>query len=178
MTEPRYNGTTMKLTTPLLLTLPLLVTACGGEVAAPDAEEPAGATLPESYYAPDAPADAVDVTTLRSLESGAQVAVRGEVKDFVDGYAAFSLADHALTNCAEMGDDDHCATPWDFCCEDPAALKRGVASVEFRDGGQPVAGSVQGFHGVDHLTDVVVTGELQIDDAGNLLVIASALHVE
>lgn len=169
----------MKLNRLLLLALPALGLACGtSETETPPEGTAPPAGLAETYYAAEAPADAVDVTTLRSLESGAKVAVRGEVQDFTDGFAAFVLADHALTNCAEMGDDDHCATPWDFCCEDPEALKRGLASVEFHAGDQPLKGSVKGFHGIDHLTDVVIAGELRIDDVGNLLVIASSVHVE
>jgi len=115
---------------------------------------------------------------LRSLADGAQVVVRGEVQDFVGGLASFKLADHALTNCSEMEGEDHCKTPWDFCCEDPAALARGLATVEFREGGQPLARAVRGFHGIDHLTDVVVAGVLHVDAQGNLLVVADSISAE
>ena len=35
-----------------------------------------------------------------------------------------------------------------------------------------------GFHGITHLSDVVVTGTLSLDDAGNAKIVASGLHVE
>ena len=55
---------------------------------------------------------------------------------------------------------------------------RGTAIVEFHVDGNLVKGSVQGFHGIDHLTDVIVTGKLQVDKEGNLLVLADKIHAE
>lgn len=160
-----------------LLSLVVLA-ACGGGGETPtDAPAPSSA-LPESFWRDAPPADAVDVAQLRGLKDGAAVVVRGEVQDFVGGLASFVLADHALKNCTELGEDDHCKTPWDFCCEDPEAYKRGITAVEFREGAGPVRAGVQGFHGIDHLTDVVVAGRLSIDEQGNLLVVADSISRE
>ena len=64
----------MKLQRLLVLALPAFGLACGGSETETAAPPPAGG-LPETFYAADAPADAVDVTTLRSLYSVAKVAV-------------------------------------------------------------------------------------------------------
>lgn len=153
-----------------------LLLACGESEPSPPPAA-AGSTLPETFWSAQAPSDPVEVTDLRGLADGAEIAVRGEVRDFVAGRSAFTLADHALTSCAEMEVDDHCATPWDFCCEDPKALAEGTALVEFRRDGELLAAAVRGFHGLDHLSDVVVSGTLAVDEVGNLLVVASGLHV-
>lgn len=162
---------------PLLFFLPLFASACGG--GSQDATVgTATAALPESYYAPELPEGAVGVMALRGLDGDQAITVRGEVMDFVDGFAAFTLADLELMSCADMDDPDHCPTPWDFCCEDPDQLARGIATVEFHAEGQPLKGSVKGFHGIDHLTDVVIVGDLNVDSAGNLLIVAQSVHVE
>ena len=155
----------------LLLTLP----ACGGD----GAEAPtASASLPESYFSATVNADPLDVVDLREASSvGSEVTVQGKVRDLFES-AAFTLADHSLVSCADMGDDDHCKTPWDYCCEDPDALVAGTVVVEFREGERVRKEKVRGFHGLDNLSRVVVTGELTEDSVGNLSVIASSLHIE
>ena len=50
--------------------------------------------------------------------------------------------------------------------------------VEFRSDGKLVAASLGGFHGIDHLSDVIVRGTLQIDEAGNVRILADGIHVE
>ena len=168
---------TMKLLPPSIVLAALSLVACGG--GEPPSEPPSGAQLlPESFWRAAPPEPALDVLSLRGLEDGAQVVVRGEVQDFVGGLASLKLADHSLTSCAEMEGEDHCKTPWDFCCEDPEALRRGLATVEFREGGQPLARAVRGFHGIEHLTDVVVAGVLHVDEQGNLLVVAESISAE
>ena len=34
---------------------------------------------------------------------------------FIGCLAAFTLVEESLDHCNEMGEADHCATPWDFC---------------------------------------------------------------
>jgi hypothetical protein len=49
----------------------------------------------------------------------------------------------------------------------PAALPRA---------GKLVAAQLEGFHGIDYLSCVVVSGTLAVDDAGNLRVVADGIH--
>ena len=55
---------------------------------------------------------------------------------------------------------------------------QGSATVEFRQDEKLVAASLEGFHGIDHLSDVVVSGILAIDEAGNMRILADGIHVE
>ena len=162
----------MKILTPLLF-LPLI--ACGSD-APEEIETTASASLPEHFYAVVPAEGAVEVSQLRSLEDGAQVTVRGDVQDF-EVAGTFTLFDHALESCDEKTGES-CATPWDFCCMGDDEIALGSALVELHEDGKLVAASVEGFHGIDHLTDVVVTGTLRLDDAGNARVLADTIHVE
>jgi len=165
-----------------ILGLALLLVSCGGseEPGSQDVGTPAGPHPLQSRYLASAPGGAVEVSELRSLGDGASVVVRGDVRDYapVEGKAVLTLYDHSLVSCDEMGDDDHCSTPWDFCCEDDGKIKLGSAMVEFREEGRLVAASFEGLHGLGYLSDVVVTGTLGIDDAGNVKIVAEGIHVE
>lgn len=159
------------------LTFLLLAVACGGDT--PPAPPPANAIPATFLLAADVP-DAGSVRDARAArKTGDDVVVVGKVKEFVPGLAAFQLADLKLKSCKDMEaekGEDHCDTPWDYCCEDVAALKSGVALVELRANGQPIQGTVRGFHGIDHLSTVVVRGKAEKDEAGNLTIVASGLR--
>lgn len=154
--------------------------ACGQSEEAKPTPSDSGAGHPlDSFYLESAPADAVEVAALRTMQNGATVSVRGDIQDFapVQGKAVLSLYDHALPSCDE-NPDDQCQTPWDFCCVPDDEIAKASATVEFRQDGQLVAVDLKGFHGITYLSDVVVTGTLQLDDAGNARIAATGIHVE
>ena len=169
----------------LTLLLPALLIACGGdEPVTPETPENAagtGAGIPESFWLASAPADAVDVGSAHgSAQDGDTVVVRGIVggslTPFVEGLAAFTIVDPSLVSCE--GPDDHCPTPWDYCCEDPTAIANNSATIELRDGGAPLAVDPRGFHGLDNLSRVVVEGTAHRDGGGNLIVAATGIHMQ
>ena len=81
-----------------------------------------------------------------------------------------------LDHCAEMPDPDHCATPWDYCCEDPEKLRNLTVSVEFQgEDGEIAEWALQGAHGLDRLDEVVAMGTLEIDEAGNMRLLATRM---
>lgn len=186
---------------PLILVLALA--ACGGseeakqddskvtdskvtepKVQEPEVQEPES-TSPgvhpiDARYAATPPEGAIEVSQLRSRADGDQVVVRADVMDYapVNGMAILKVIDHSLLSCDEMGDDDHCATPWDFCCVDEAEIALASALIEFRDEGKLVAASFKDFHGIDYLSDVVVSGILRIDAQQNISIVADSIHVE
>lgn len=178
----------MKNLSSILLSL-ALVASCGGDAdtdAATDTEtgsESEGTTGGDplaEYVLGDVPKDAVEVNELRGLDPGATVTVRGDIKEHSApaGYAIFELTDHGLLSCDEK-EGNMCPTPWDFCCEEPMAMKLGTAAVEFHDGdGEIMEAAIKGWQGIDYLSNVVVTGTLQKDDVGNITVVASGLFVE
>lgn len=159
----------------------LLLAACSGGVPGPQALPTPD--LPARFWAPEAPAGARPVSAVHAdAADGARVVLEGIVggaqRVFVDGAAVFTLVDPTLKSCVGMDEGASCcATPWDYCCEDPAAVRRGTATIELRDGLRPLPVSPRGFHGLDHLSRVVVEGVAERDAAGNLLVAAERLHV-
>ena len=149
---------------PFLLTLPLVLAACGGGAGADPA--PPVATLPERYLLQVTPGEVQDAGAVRAgVLDGASVAVRGVVggseRPFVEGLAAFTLVDPALSAC--VGDGMGCATPWDYCCVDPRTIAEQSVTVEFREGAETLAASARGFHGLDHLATIVVQGVAERD---------------
>lgn len=159
------------------LPLGLLVSCGGGEAQTAPAHS--GPHPLDSFYLEALPAGAVEVNELMAMEDGAAVTVRGDVQEYapVAGKAVLSLYDHALLSCDEIP-GDQCKTPWDFCCTPDDEIAKNKALIEFREEGKLVKAGLGGFHGIDHLSDVVVTGTLHKDDAGNVRVLATGLHVE
>ena len=159
-----------------LLVLVSLVSACGGEGSAKSAAAPKSA-LPESFHLAAAPAGAKTVLEAKATAAGAaEIAVRGTASEFVEGMAAFTLVDASMKSCADMG-EDHCETPWDYCCNDATELARGSALVDFREDGKILSTGARGFHGLDHLAQVVVVGKPTLDASGNLSIAATGVHV-
>lgn len=157
----------------VVLALSLLLPACG-ETQPEEASTPA---IAESYWSASAPSGALDVTAAReAAKDGSELTVIGLVQDYRDGQAQFFIADRALIPCNERP-GDACETPWDYCCEDKKRLKAGLLTVELRDGKKLVKKSLAGFHGFDRLKEAVVRGTAEVDSSGNVVLIASALHI-
>jgi hypothetical protein len=135
----------------------------------------------ESYHAATAPANAKPVLEVRSSAApGDEVVVKGRAKDFVDGRAMVTLVDASLRACSDPGDPmgDACETPWDYCCIESDEVAASSATIEIRDASGVLKHGLRGFHGLDHLDTVTVTGTVEKDEAGNMTVVAKNLHVE
>ncbi|MCA8969121.1 MAG: hypothetical protein KDC95_05035 [Planctomycetes bacterium] len=179
MTTPDSIGFLRAMRTLALFAfLPLLVGAACSDKAEPEVST-TDVKVPESFWVNDAPAAAQDVTAVRAeAKDGAEVTVIGRIQDYRDGQAQFFLADRALMPCNDR-QNDSCPTPWDYCCEDRDKLEKGLLTVELREpsGKKLLKSSLRGFHGFEHLKEAVVRGKTHVDDAGNVVVVASALHV-
>lgn len=164
---------------PLTL-LALLALGCSGESKDSSTAAPTSGpnALPEQFWGNGDAGKALNVFDLRSEDlSGKEVVVRGTVQEFVEGFAAFVLVEDTLLSCNEITGDE-CETPWDYCCADPDEVTRGSAFVEFREGDKAGAWQVEGFHGIAQLSEVVVTGTLEVDDANNLSLAASSIRLQ
>jgi len=136
-----------------LLVIGMLAVAgagCGQEAGAPPtATEPAAsgageagetvaaATLPASLFLAEAPEGAVPITELKETASeGDEVVVRavigGRVDPIVSGRASAAIVDAGLENIC-VSDDDHCPTPWDYCCAPRDALTANLATMQVLD---------------------------------------------
>jgi hypothetical protein len=131
------------------------------------------------------PSGALSVRAAREkLKPGDVANVVGQIggvdDPFLEGYAGFVLADTDVMFCDEMGDDDHCATPWDACCEDPDKLKVSRASVQFVNAdGYPIKKSIKGYRGLEGLSEVVVVGTVaENSTADNLMIQATGIYAQ
>ena len=157
-----------------LLPLLLVLSACSSE-SAPTPNTKAGALEPFLAASPDA--NSVTVLAARaSAKAGDELVLKGRVKDFVGGLAAFTLIDPSLRACSDEGDpmEDSCETPWDYCCIPGKEVAAACATVEFRDGSGVLKESAEGFHGLAHLDTVIVRGTAELDSTGNLTLVAKS----
>jgi len=165
--------------------------AAGGCEKKQDAAPGAGASpgssaatgLPSGLFLASAPESAQEVKSAKAaVKQGERVVMRGRiggsVEPFAEGRAIFTLMDSALPACSD-NPDDHCTTPWDYCCETRKDILAHAATVRVSDAeGRPLRVSLKGVSGLTELAEVVVVGTVtERDDAGNFVVDASGLYV-
>lgn len=116
-------------------------------------------------------------------KAGERVTVVGRIGGsrvpFVASRAIFTIVDPALKPCSEMGEPDHCATPWDYCCEPRDSLTRSMATIEIAgEDGKALPFSVRGAEGLTPLATVEVTGTVvEANDKGLFVVRAERIRV-
>jgi hypothetical protein len=105
--------------------------------------------------------------------------IGGSRAPFVASRALFTIVDPALKPCSEMGEEDHCATPWDYCCEPRESLTRNLATIEVAGpDGKVLPFSVRGADGLNPLATVEVTGTVtEANDKGLFVVRATRVRV-
>ncbi|MEL6795184.1 MAG: hypothetical protein AAFR76_03925 [Planctomycetota bacterium] len=95
----------------------------------------------------------------QSASQGDRVAIRGVIGGNMHPISEeshlFSLVDEGLhNNC--LKEDDHCGTPWDYCCAKQEDVRANSATIQIVAGdGSPLTG---GPSGISPLDTVVVTG--------------------
>lgn len=100
--------------------------------------------------------------------------IGGDPKPWVEGQAAFILADSSLKPCAP---DEGCPTPWDCCC-DPNVSPETKTLVKVVDANnKTVPTDAKELLGLKELQTVVVHGRAKRDEAGNLTVLADGVFV-
>jgi hypothetical protein len=183
-----------RLTTALAAACTLALAACGpsdgtpartGNTPAKDAGAPAIANvrLPDGLVVRADPTGTHVAACKAAAKQGDEVTIVGRIggsrNPFVTDAAVFTIVDPALKACGENG-DDHCSTPWDYCCEDRDAMKRGMATIEIAgDDGLPLALPLRGLQGLDPLATVSVTGTVtERNDQGVMVVRARRIAVQ
>ena len=132
------------------------------------------------YLLSSEPPGAQDVkAVLESAQDGDDVTVVGRIggdeNPWIDGLAAFNIADLSLKACNET-EGDNCPKPWDYCCEPELAANRTLVKI-VDDGGSVVAGGAKELLQLEELQTVVVQGKASRDDAGNVSVLATGVFV-
>ena len=106
--------------------------------------------------------------------------VMGNDNPFVDGRASFILGDPKVITACNVRPDDHCDTPWDVCCDDPADIKRAIASIQVVDAdGRVLKEGIEGVEGIEKLSKLLVSGVVAEGSSKDSLVInASAIDFQ
>jgi len=160
---------------------PLLLLTISG-LAACDPSEPQQAVEPvaatqDNVFTSTRPAHAADLAEVKAAAKAGDTVtflarVGGKRKTFIDGAAVFVTADPKLISCELMGDEDHCAVPWDYCCESGDAMTAGLATVQLVDSaGVVLKHSAKGQGGLEELKFVVVEGVVRDRNEDGLFVV-------
>ena len=177
----------MKATVTLFAILAALsLSACKESVTTVETSEETVApdSALERFFTEEAIPEAQAIHIARkTAKPGEEISLKGALigreKIFVDGRASFILGDpEKLTSCDKMP-DDHCATPWDACCDSKELKKIGVVSIQILgEDGRVLSGNLKGTKGMKELSSITLTGTVdQSSTADNLVVNATKIHV-
>jgi hypothetical protein len=154
-----------------LLLATSLLGGCGDD---PPADTGGGgkASATRSFLTEEDPADAVSVFDAKEKEAGTEVAVYGRVREVTHGFAAFTMIDEEIEYCGQADpEDDHCPTPWDYCCIAKDTQVAASLPVEFRDAkGEPVEAEQPDLKRLDL---VAIRGRLEKTDSGGLVLVTT-----
>ncbi|MEZ6233713.1 MAG: hypothetical protein R3B68_05950 [Phycisphaerales bacterium] len=170
----------------------LALTACGPSTPAnSNAGNTNGASDQSTNQAAASPAwilaampeDARPVGAVKaSAVEGDTVAIRGRIGGRLEPISAesavFTIVDPAIVSCDEMG-EDHCPTPWDYCCEPRESLNANNATIQLVDGaGRVMADTNPIAAGLDPLDEIVVVGTVGPRDNPTVLtILATGVYV-
>jgi hypothetical protein len=165
-----------------VLALAALV-GCGAQSPAPPtaAARPAATQAGAQYLLTSEPAGVRSILQVREeSKQGDEVVlvgrIGGDINPWVEGRAAFSLVDLSAKACSDIP-GDNCPTPWDYCCETDKLVKGKILIKFVGSDGKPVATDARELLGVKELDTLVVQGQAQRDDSGNLTILASNIFV-
>jgi len=158
---------------------------CGGSDEAEPVTPETTAALPVGLILTSAPAgQPMAVTEVKANATvGDEVIVRvvagGSVEGvFMDNRAVIKVVDAALDNPC-LADDDHCPTPWDYCCTPNEELLPHQATIKVVDAQEKTLGASLRTGRIEELKTLVVKGVVAPgSDENNLVINASGIFVE
>jgi len=105
--------------------------------------------------------------------------IMGNVKPFVEGRAAFILADPSIITACSDNPGDGCKTPWDACCDTPEDKKKAIATIQIvNPDGRVLKQGLEGTGGLAKLATVTVSGKVADGSEGDVLIVnATAIGV-
>jgi hypothetical protein len=136
-------------------------------------------TVDDRFLIKEEPAKAAGVIAVRNNAKDQQDVlvvgrIGGKKNPWIRGVAAFPIVDQSLQSCDQKG--HNCPYPWDYCCS--ANLSKSMVLVIFADEkGEPIKKDARELLGVKELDTVVVQGKARRDKVGNVVIMASKLHI-
>lgn len=102
--------------------------------------------------------------------------IGGRVEPITKGSPVFIIMDTSIPTCDEL-EDDHCPTPWDYCCETPEAIAANNATVQLvTQEGAPLTADLLA-EGLKPQDEVVVVGTVGPRPSETVLTIrATGVH--
>jgi hypothetical protein len=119
--------------------------------------------------------------TKSNAKSGDTITIRGRVggslRPFIDGRAVFTIVGDGPRACSDTA-DDHCATPWDYCCVPPREILKHAATIQIvDDNGAPVRTDIKGRRGITELSELTIVGTVVAAKNDAMVVNASGIYV-
>ncbi len=138
---------------------------CGKEKVSSGSGEPSAQDNASAFLIENLPAQAPGIyEAVQNAAPGETMVVTGRIGGVMEplsgDFAGFVLTDERVWFCDE-GEDEHCATPWDACCEDPDKLAASRFFVQFSDeNGEPLLLNLRENLGLAENQQVLVRGRL------------------
>jgi len=150
----------------------LWLTACG--------QEGGSASSTTTWQIETAPEEVLSIKDAKaSAQEGDIVTITGLIGGKAEGSVTedsgiFLIVDDSIPTCADKG-DDHCPTPWDYCCEPRDSLLAGMATVLVQD----AAGNPINLAGLEPMSKVTVSGVVgPRPDAQVLTITTTGVYVD
>ncbi len=171
---------------PLALAAACLLASCEKKETAESSVTLAAASSSElqAVFATAPAAEVEEIHVVRTtVKPGDEITIAGKImgnaKPFVDGRAAFTLADTSILNACNENPGETCDTPWDACCDTKEQKLIGLASVQILGSdGRVLKQGLEGVSGLEKLSNVTVTGKVADGSSADSLVVnATAIRV-
>jgi hypothetical protein len=163
------------------LTAAALAAGCTKEEDPSPSEAAAPTDTAPTWLLASAPADALEVAAAKqTVAEGDEVVLHGRIGGRTDPMSTetgmFVMMDVAIPSCADM-EEDHCTTPWDYCCEPSDSLAENAATVLLVDeSGKQIETDLHEA-GLSPLDKVIVVGTVgPRPDPDVLTIRATAIH--
>jgi hypothetical protein len=172
----------------MLIALTILGLTCLNGCSKSDDANPEGAstgdTLPETLFLAQVPTGIQSISQLKeNVKAGDEVVVKavigGRKTAFVANRAVMTVVDATLNNKC-LVEDDHCPTPWDYCCASAEELLPETATVQINGAGMSALKvDLSSIPQLKPLNTLVIKGTVGArPDKATLVIYATGIFVE
>jgi hypothetical protein len=179
---------TKKANTLMLIALSILVLTCLNGCSKPDDSQAEGTNtsqaLPETLFLAQVPTGIQTISQLKEdVEAGDEVVIKavigGRKNAFVANRAVMTVVDATVGNKC-LVEDDHCPTPWDYCCAPAEDLLPETATIQITGSDtNPLKVDLSSIPQLAPLNTLVIKGTVgPRPDKSTLVINATGIFVE